>query len=96
MSELLVLEFSGVTADQYNAVNDILGVDSASGQGDWPPGLNTHVAGLDSGSLTVVETWDSRDAQAEFLHSRLGPALGQIGIGDPSRMAWYPVIGQKA
>jgi hypothetical protein len=36
MSDALILEFKGATADQYNAVNTILDIDSATGEGDWP------------------------------------------------------------
>ena len=96
MAELLILEFTGVAADQYGAVNDILGVDPSTGLGDWPPGMSSHTAGFDDGTLVVVELWDSQAAQGEFMHSRLGPALGQIGIGEPARMSWLPVVGQKA
>lgn len=94
MAEALILEFSDVTEAQYNAVNDILGINPTTGEGDWPAGLLSHFGGMGSGgSLTVVETWDSQASQATFMESRLGPALGQIGLPAPSRVEWLDVVG---
>jgi hypothetical protein len=44
--------------------------------------------------LVVVEVWESRAAQEEFLNSRLGAALQQAGVPEPSRMEWFSVIGK--
>jgi hypothetical protein len=64
MPELLVLEFDGVGESQYNKVNTELGIDQATGDGNWPPGLITHIgAAADGGNLIVVEVWQSRQAQ---------------------------------
>lgn len=93
MSKILILEFAGVTADHYQAVNKILEVDSSTGQGDWPAGLHSHVAGTRDDRLVVVEVWESQDDQGAFM-ARLGPALGQAGVPQPSRMEWLALVGQ--
>lgn len=97
MAELLVLEFS--TADAaaiYKKVSGILGVDPATGKGDWPEGLLTHVAGVSgTDALVVVETWESKEAQEKLLADRLGAALGQAGAPQPSRMQWFTLEGEK-
>jgi len=93
MSEILVLEFAGVSVDHYQAVNKILQVDSSDGEGDWPDGLHSHVAGTCDDRLTVVEVWESRAAQGAFM-ARLGPALEQAGLPEPSRMEWLTLVGQ--
>jgi hypothetical protein len=93
MSEVLILEFEGGTADQYLAVNKILGVDSKTGEGDWPAPLQSHIAALGAAGLVVVEEWESQDAQAAFM-ARLGPALGQAGVPQPSRMEWLSLLGR--
>jgi hypothetical protein len=94
MSEALILEFKGVTADQYNAVNRTLGIDPATGQGDWPPGILSHTgAAGEGGSLVVFEVWDSQESQAAFMSSRLGPALGEAGLPEPTRAEWASVLG---
>jgi hypothetical protein len=98
MAEALILEFSGEGVDipaLYKAVNEILGVD-ATGKGDWPDGILSHTAGLQGDSFVVFEVWESQAQQEAFMNSRLGPALGQAGAPDPTRVEWFSVIGQKA
>jgi hypothetical protein len=91
MSKVIILEFPG-TADQYFAVNKILGIDYTTGEGDWPKPLESHIAAFGNGKLVVVEVWESEEAQHEFM-SRLGPALGQVGVAEPSRMEWLDHLG---
>jgi hypothetical protein len=95
--ETLVLEFSGVSVDQYNAVNKILGIDPISGEGDWPDGMISHVGATGAGgTLLVVEVWTNQAAQEAFMSSRLGPALGQVGLPEPSRVEWFTVVGSHS
>ncbi|MCU1454728.1 MAG: hypothetical protein JWN46_2874 [Acidimicrobiales bacterium] len=82
MSYGIVLVFDGVTEDQYWAVNDKLGIER-SGAGDWPEGLDVHVAGSSGSSWVVSELWTSKDAQEHFMTSRLGAALGAVGLPQP-------------
>ena len=93
MSEALVLEFSGVSADQYREVNTLLGIDPQTGGGDWPPGLTLHTGAVSANGLVVFEVWESREAQEEFMSSRLGPALGRVGLPEPARAEWMSVEG---
>lgn len=95
MSEALLLEFQAVTADQYQSVNTLLGIDPVTGTGDWPNGLLTHVgaAGAD-GNLVVLELWDKRQSQEAFMAGRLGPALGQACVPAPVRVEWLTLLGQ--
>jgi hypothetical protein len=94
MSEAIILEFTGVTVDQYKAVNTILGLDSTTGGGDWPAGLLSHTGAASAGGgLTVFEVWDSQESQGAFMASRLGPALGQARLPEPARVEWLTVVG---
>jgi hypothetical protein len=89
MPEILNLEFDGVTADDYNAVNELLGIDTITGKGDWPEGLVTHLGAAESdGTLTVIEVWESKEAQEAFMSSRLGEALGKANVGEPKAVRW--------
>ncbi len=89
MAELLVLEFEGVGQEEYEKVNEVLGIDMNSGSGDWPKGLLSHSAGRTPTGWTVVEVWDSREDQEKFMNERLGAALQQGGItGRPSKAEW--------
>ena len=93
MSEALVLEFSGVSADQYEKVNEILGIDMETGAGDWPEGLTNHTGAVHDDSLVVFEIWESKEAAKAFMDSRLGAALGQAGVPEPRRAEWLTVKG---
>jgi len=93
MSEAVLLEFSGVGAAQYREVNGILGIDSETGEGDWPDGLISHTGASSADGLVVFEVWESQEAQGAFMNSRLGPALGQAGLPEPARLEWFAVEG---
>jgi hypothetical protein len=93
MAAGLILEFEGVTLKEYKAVNDALGIDMGTGEGDWPDGLVSHSAGLnEDGHLVVMEVWDTPDHQASFMEDRLGAALAEGGITEPpSSVTWIEV-----
>jgi hypothetical protein len=97
MADVLILEFSGGTAEHYNSVNDLLGVDRRTGGGDWPQGLLSHTGATTAdGNLVVFEVWDSKDAQAAFMNDRLGPALGKAQVPEPSRMEWLSFMAHHS
>lgn len=94
MTASLILEFKGIGKNEYGQVNKILGVDPATGTGDWPDGLLNHSAGTSAnGDLVVYEIWESKGAQEAFM-ATLGPALHEAGVPEPARMEWFDVIGQ--
>ena len=97
MTVELILEFEGITAAEYHAVNKELGIDPISGEGDWPNGMLTHSAGMNaSGRLVVTEIWDSVEHQEEFMHDRLGEALAKGGIsGPPFSVTWIELISRQ-
>jgi hypothetical protein len=97
MSEALFFEFTGVSADDYQAVNAILGLDPVTGSGDWPAGLLSHTGAAGTGgSLMVFELWDSQESQGAFMASRLGPALAQAQLPEPTRLEWLSVLGHHS
>ncbi|MGE5335946.1 MAG: hypothetical protein ACM3JL_00815 [Nitrososphaerota archaeon] len=90
MAEVLILEFEGVGVDFYNRVNEKLGIDMESGEGDWPQGLLTHSAGLQGDKMVVYEVWASQADQERFMEERLGRALQEGGVaGPPKRVEWF-------
>ena len=97
MAAAVILEFEGVTTKEYDAVNKALGLDPASGTGDWPDGMISHAAGLnEDGDLVVMEVWDSPQHQAKFMEERLGEALGKGGVtGPPSSVAWIELVAHN-
>lgn len=82
MSYGIVIVFEGVNEDQYWAVNERLGI-ARDGSGDWPAGIVSHTGGPTATGWVVSEVWDSKADQEAFLASRLGPALGAVGVPDP-------------
>lgn len=93
MPELLVLEFTAPEAVEiYRTVNRDLGLES--GDGDWPAPMASHVAGESGDKLIVVEVWDSKEDQEEFMKSRLGPALQQANAPAPTRVEWFAHVGE--
>jgi hypothetical protein len=94
MPELLILDLEGVDETDYRKVNGELGLDPGTGAGDWPAGLITHVAGVsDAGHGYVIEVWESRQAQADFMNSRLGAAMASGGISAVPKVTWARVMG---
>ena len=94
MSEALILEFQGVTVEQYQAVNKLLGLDAATGEGNSPAGLISHTGATTAGGdLVVFELWDSQASQGAFMGGALGAALGQAGLPAPTRVEWLTVVG---
>ena len=67
-------EFEGVGREQYDAVTERLGFDQEGGKGA-PAGLVFHAAGAKPEGWVVFEVWESRQAQEQFMHERLGRAL---------------------
>ena len=55
--------------------------------------MGCHVAGHAGGNLIVVEVWDSKAAQEEFMEKRLGPALQKANAPAPTRIEWFSVMG---
>jgi hypothetical protein len=93
MAEAIILEFKGAGKDDYDKVNKILGIDMATGAGDWPAPLLNHTGAVTAnGDLVVYEIWESKAAQEAFM-ARLGPALHEAGVSEPVRVEWFDVIG---
>jgi hypothetical protein len=46
------------------------------------------------GRAFVVESWTSREAQAEFMQNRLGAAMAQGGVTATPKVTWATLIGE--
>ena len=98
MAAAIILEFDGVTQKEYDAVNDALGFDPGTGEGDMPDGLISHSAGhRDDGRFVVMEVWDTPEHQARFMEDRLGAALQQGGVTEPPvSVTWVELIAHQS
>ena len=95
MANAVILEFQGVDEGMYNAVNAKLGLDPAKGTGGWPAELMSHIGGAtDDGGWIVAEVWESQAAHAAWMESRLGQALGEVGVPAPTRVTWVDIAAR--
>ena len=94
MAVALVIEFPGVTQEQYDKVQDTLGL---KGSETWPRGIMLHVAGPTARGWEVVDVWESREQFDRFVTERLAPALRGAGMPEP-QVQEFPVhnIMQRA
>ncbi len=81
----IVLVFEGVGADDYWAVNKALGIEP-DGTGDWPAGILSHSGGPTETGWVVAEVWQSKADQEAFMATRLGAALGEVGLPAPAQV----------
>jgi heme-degrading monooxygenase HmoA len=88
MSVLMLLEVPGGTLEQYDRVNEIMGI---HGDEDAPEGLVHHSAGSDGDSLVVADLWESEEALGRFFDTKLGAALAEAGIPSENKPRILPV-----
>ena len=94
MAAVVLIEFTAPEAvNIYTSVNNILGIDSSDGSGDWPTPLAVHVAGESGDKLVICEVWDSKADQEKFME-RLGAAFQEANVPPPSRVEWFNLAGQ--
>ena len=79
MAVLMIAELPGVTAEQYEAVNEKLGI---RGPEDAPDGLVQHLAGPTEDGWIVVDVWESPE-QFETFFGEGGAAQAIAEVGAP-------------
>ena len=80
MAVLIEAEFPGVTAQQYDAVDQRAGTRS----GQPVEGLLCHSAMVTDTGLRVVDVWESPEAFQAYFVRRLEPLLKEQGFPEPS------------
>jgi hypothetical protein len=90
----ILFEFTDeVGKKHYDAVNAKLGVDMAGGSGPFPAGLRSHAGGASADGFFVIEVWDSKGEQEQWMAERLGPALAEVGVPAPIRLVELDLVG---
>jgi hypothetical protein len=91
MPEAIIWEFDGVGRDEYEAVNEKLGIDYDGGD-ELPEGMLHHTAAEKPAGLVVFEVWESKEDQERFVNEHLMPALDAAGVTtQPTRVEWLIV-----
>ena len=81
-----MLEWDGVTAEQYDAIREGVGWEE-----NVPDGLRFHVAAFNEKGLVLTEVWESPDHVQPFMDERFLPAVHRLGINSVPRVDLYPV-----
>ena len=69
----------GVGTEMYDSVNAEMGVAD-----DPPAGMIFHWAGYVDGKWTIMDLWESREANERFRTERLFPAVQKVSGMDPT------------
>ena len=85
----LVMMFEGVEKADYESVMskdnlDLASPGNTSAADDWPDGIIAHYAGTTPNGWCVVDVWESQAKFDAFMQNRLGPALGKVGLPEPT------------
>jgi hypothetical protein len=75
MTVVTTLDVIGMTADEYRAVLDFMGVETRPAAG-----IYFHLTTTTDAGYRVVEIWDRQEGFEEFLEKRLAPATKALGI----------------
>ena len=75
---ITLLEFPGLTREQYDAVG-------ASLPGRAPDGILHHACGPVEGGWRIIDVWESRAAFDRFVDDLCLPAVRRAGGTEPSR-----------
>lgn len=77
MTVTMFLELPGVTTEQYDRLNEAMGV---HGPEDEPDALISHVCAAVDGGLMIFDVWRSQEDLDDFLQNRVGPAAQKLGV----------------
>ena len=85
MATVMLMEWQGVTPEQYTRVMSNLGLDSKP-----PVGGIFHVAGFSGAALRVLDIWESQQAFESFQRDRLTAAVQKAGITTQPTVQFFP------
>jgi heme-degrading monooxygenase HmoA len=94
MAIVMRMEVPGVTIEQYEQVNEALGIQDDD---TAPDGLVFHAAGATEEGFLLVDVWESEEKLGAFFE-KVGPAFAAAGIPEtePEIMPLHTMIPQGA
>lgn len=87
MAILMRMDGPGVTLQQYEQVNESMGI---RGDSDAPDGLVQHIAAQDENGIVIIDVWESEEKLNRFFEERAGAALAAAGV-QPGQPEILPV-----
>src|SRR5215467_6291384 len=86
MMYVTTIEVLGLTPQEYRALLDKMGVETA-------PAANIylHITAPIDGGFRVIEIWDNDEAFSDFLQKRLTPANQSLGINREAKITVKPL-----
>lgn len=86
METVMLLEWKGVSEEQYDRIVNNLDMDTRP-----PIGGILHIAGFTDGTLRVLDIWESQQMFERFQKDRLTPAAVKAGVSGQPKVQFYPV-----
>jgi hypothetical protein len=77
MAILMKMEAPGTTLEQYDRLNESMGI---GGDADAPDGLIQHIAAQGPNGVVVIDVWESEEKLNRFFEEKAGPALAAQGV----------------
>lgn len=84
----VILDYDGVTLDQYDQVVEKMGF-VKNGEGA-PGGISHWVAKTDTG-IRICDCWEDRETFDRFAEEQIGPYTREVGIEGAPRIEFYEV-----
>jgi len=88
MAVAVQLDFRDATLDQYDAINERIGL--LPGGPASPRELFHWVAKVDNG-FRVVDVWETQEAFEAFSHERLGPIYEEVGVPHLPEITFFSI-----
>ena len=86
MPIMMIMEWDGVTPEQYDQVKQLVNWES-----DVPSGAMIHGTAFSEQGARITDIWESAEAFETFVNTRLMPGVQQVGIQGEPRVEIYPV-----
>jgi hypothetical protein len=86
MTVITTLDITAMTAEEYRAVLDHMGVETRPAAG-----IYLHLTTTTSFGFRIVELWDRKEGFEQFLEKRLAPATKALGIERETDIAVTPL-----
>lgn len=84
----VVLDFAGATLEQYDRVNELMGLTQ---RGPGPPGALFHWATATETGIRVTDVWESREQFERFAGETIRPLAREVGFPESPQIAFHEV-----